>query len=185
VVMLRFETYQDILAASGGGRAVCGCHLGGSGAAHASLGRNGNTGEVQCEVFWKSLYSFSCFAHLKSNCVMGLLPLHAGCTCNRHVLVLQAFFQSKQSLEKGTVITLLWRPEGVLEILLRESDEGLDYSRVRCAACSVAADVLIIKAAAFSRWLDLERLPAAVLNGRRFSLDLTVGHCIGCLFAEC
>ena len=43
---------------------------------------------------------------------------------------MQSFFQSKQSLEKGTVITLLWRPEGVLEILLRESDEGLDYSRV-------------------------------------------------------
>jgi hypothetical protein len=42
-----------------------------------------------------------------------------------------SFFQSKQSLEKGTVITLLWRPEGVLEILLRESDEGLDYSRTQ------------------------------------------------------
>lgn len=43
---------------------------------------------------------------------------------------LQSFFQSKQVLEKGTVITLLWRPEGVLEILLRASDDGLDYSRV-------------------------------------------------------
>jgi hypothetical protein len=47
--------------------------------------------------------------------------------------LLQSFFQSKQSLEKGTVITLLWRPEGVLEILLRESDGGLDYSRVSCS----------------------------------------------------
>ncbi len=43
---------------------------------------------------------------------------------------LQGFFQAKQSLEKGTTVTMLWRPEGVLELLLRESDDGVDYARV-------------------------------------------------------
>ena len=33
-------------------------------------------------------------------------------------------------MEKGTSITLLWRVNGTLEILLRPSDEGVDYSRV-------------------------------------------------------
>jgi hypothetical protein len=57
---------------------------------------------------------------------------------------LQSFFQSKQSLEKGTVITLLWRPEGVLEILLRESDEGLDYSRVCTSFHTAAVDLCLL-----------------------------------------
>ena len=69
--------------------------------------------------------------------------VYACCTHNHACgYRLQAFFQSKQSLEKGTIITLLWRPEGVLEILLRESDEGLDYSRVRRIACSLVVDML-------------------------------------------
>ena len=62
------------------------------------------------------------------------------------VPLLQSFFQSKQSLEKGTVITLLWRPEGVLEILLRESDEGLDYSRVCTSFHTAAVDLCLLLA---------------------------------------
>ena len=74
---------------------------------------------------------------------------------------MQSFFQSKQSLEKGTVITLLWRPEGVLEILLRESDEGLDYSRV-CTSLHTAAW-------SFAAWschcrLTLKHSPVAYTN---------------------
>jgi hypothetical protein len=59
--------------------------------------------------------------------------------------LLQSFFQSKQSLEKGTVITLLWRPEGVLEILLRDSDEGLDYSRVRTPFHTAALELFCLE----------------------------------------
>lgn len=63
------------------------------------------------------------------------------CTCltRGRLWCLQTFFQSKQTLEKGTLITLLWRPEGVLEILLRQSDEGLDYARVRSCCMASAA----------------------------------------------
>jgi hypothetical protein len=43
----------------------------------------------------------------------------------------KAFFQAKHSLEKGTTVTMLWRPEGVLELLLRDSDEGVDYARTQ------------------------------------------------------
>jgi hypothetical protein len=74
---------------------------------------------------------------------------------------LQSFFQSKQSLEKGTVITLLWRPEGVLEILLRDSDEGLDYSRVRTLFHTAALEFFCLQ---LPRRLTSKHLPVANMN---------------------
>lgn len=74
---------------------------------------------------------------------------------------MQSFFQSQQSLEKGTVITLLWRPEGVLEILLRESDEGLDYSRVRTSLHTAALEVFCLELLCC---LTSKHLPVACMN---------------------
>lgn len=47
-----------------------------------------------------------------------------------HVLDVQTFFASKNALEKGTAITMLWTPAGSLELLVREDDSALDYSTV-------------------------------------------------------
>lgn len=43
----------------------------------------------------------------------------------------KTFFASKNALEKGTAINMLWTPAGSLEIVVREDDSALDYSTVQ------------------------------------------------------
>lgn len=43
----------------------------------------------------------------------------------------KTFFASKEALEKGTAVTMLWTPSGSLELLIREDDASVNYSTVQ------------------------------------------------------
>lgn len=61
------------------------------------------------------------------------------------------FFHGK-SLEKGTNILLLWKTEGVLDVVAKSHTDSQDYSQV-CAHCWLRASVVLLAPnLSFAHW---------------------------------
>lgn len=87
------------------------------------------------------------------------------------------FFEGK-SLEKGSDILLLWKKEGVLEIVAKPRPSSGDYSQVQLASVRVHSVTCFVCKSILSSSQDLFVTQTALNNAETFSRNMWVmiGH---------
>ena len=82
----------------------------------------------------------------------------------------QSFFGSRPALEKGTTISMLWTPNNTLEVLVREEDSDIDYSKARPAGPPACLPAVLSRScathqASIAKWIKGQLADKLVRKG--------------------